>query len=225
MMGLTAVLLAAVFLFGSAMGEEEPLKLMVVSDLHYLAPALYENSDGVFETVMKRADGKMTHFSRGLLEGLIQETLHQHPDALIISGDLSFNGELESHLELAAAYKKLYAEGIPVWVIPGNHDINYPFAARYIKDGSGVCSEAPLRSDLCGRKRIPPAGHGILLPYADNHVRPLCGRGIPQSSQKRRALAIARRSKEDGCQLYALHISGASFRGPALARCPHHRRD
>ena len=132
--GLAAVLLAVIFLFGTAMGDEAPLKLMIVSDIHYLAPSLYENSDGLFENVMKRADGKMTHYSRELLEGLMREARHQHPDAMIVSGDLSFNGEKESHLELAEAFEKLSAEGIPVWVIPRNHDINYPYAGQYIED-------------------------------------------------------------------------------------------
>ncbi|MBR6089895.1 MAG: metallophosphoesterase, partial [Anaerolineaceae bacterium] len=132
--GLAVVLLAVIFLFGTAMGDEAPLKLMIVSDIHYLAPSLYENSDGLFENVMKRADGKMTHYSRELLEGLMREARHQHPDAMIVSGDLSFNGEKESHLELAEAFEKLSAEGIPVWVIPGNHDINYPYAGQYIED-------------------------------------------------------------------------------------------
>ena len=103
--GLAVVLLAVIFLFGTAMGDEAPLKLMIVSDIHYLAPSLYENSDGLFENVMKRADGKMTHYSRELLEGLMREARHQHPDAMIVSGDLSFNGEKESHLELAEAFE------------------------------------------------------------------------------------------------------------------------
>ena len=34
-------------------------KLMVVSDLHYMAPALYKNSD-LFLQVLRRGDGKIT---------------------------------------------------------------------------------------------------------------------------------------------------------------------
>ena len=133
--GFAAVLLAAVLLFGTAAGEEYPLKLMIVSDLHYLSPSLYENSEGTFESALKKGDGKMTQYSRELLEGLIQEVRHQRPDALIISGDLSFNGEKASHLELAEAFEKIRADGTDVWVIPGNHDINYPYAAEYTGKG------------------------------------------------------------------------------------------
>lgn len=134
-MVLAVLLLAYAFLFGPAAAEERPVKLMIVSDLHYLAPSLYEESDGSFEKALKRGDGKMSHCSRELLEGLVLEARHRRPDALIVSGDLSFNGERESHRELAAAFETLRAEGIAVWIIPGNHDIQYPFAAKYTTGG------------------------------------------------------------------------------------------
>ena len=47
-MVLAVLLLAHAFLFGPAAAEERPVKLMIVSDLHYLAPSLYEESDGGF---------------------------------------------------------------------------------------------------------------------------------------------------------------------------------
>ena len=131
-----AMLLSAALLFsGTAAGEGQTLKLMIVTDFHYLSPSLYENSGGYFEKALKNGDGKMSHRSRELLEGLILEARHQRPDALIVSGDLSFNGERASHAELAAAFERIRAEGTDVWVIPGNHDINYPYAGKYTENG------------------------------------------------------------------------------------------
>lgn len=133
---IAAMLLSAALLFsGAAAGEERTMKLMIVTDFHYLSPSLYENSGGFFEKALKNGDGKMPHRSRELLEGLILEVRHQKPDALILSGDLSFNGERESHAELAAAFGQIRAEGTDVWVIPGNHDINYPYAGKYTENG------------------------------------------------------------------------------------------
>ena len=46
----------------------------------------------------------------------------QKADGLILSGDLTFNGEKKSHEELAEKFKKVEKSGAPVMVIPGNHD-------------------------------------------------------------------------------------------------------
>ena len=56
--------------------------------------------------------------------------------ALILSGDLSFNGEKTSHEELAGKLFKLQEQGIPVLVLPGNHD----------KIGRASCRERVFRA-------------------------------------------------------------------------------
>ena len=109
-------------------------RVMVVSDIHYISPALYAGSD-LFVRSVAQGDGKMSHASDVLLRALKAEVLRERPDALVITGDLTFNGERKSHEELAAACAELEAEGIPVWVIPGNHDINNPVSRRF--SGSG----------------------------------------------------------------------------------------
>ena len=50
---------------------------------------------------------------------------------MIISGDLTLEGEKLSHEAFAQKLGKLEDHGIPVYVIPGNHDINNPKAASY----------------------------------------------------------------------------------------------
>ena len=45
------------------------------------------------------------------------------PDALILTGDVSFNGEKASHLALAEKLAPLEEAGVPVLVLPGNHDM------------------------------------------------------------------------------------------------------
>ena len=106
------------------------VRIMVVSDIHYLAPELHEGSE-LFLRSVARGDGKMVHCSGILLDALMAEARQQRPDALVITGDLTFNGEKLSHEQLAAACSRLREEGIPVWVIPGNHDINNPMSRRF----------------------------------------------------------------------------------------------
>ena len=119
--------------FAEESAGAEPVRLMVVSDLHYLSPTLFESGRDYLVNLLQRGDGKVTQYSGELLSALTAEARHQRPDAVIVTGDLTFNGEKQSHLELAAAFSALRAEGIPVWVIPGNHDINNPYARAYVK--------------------------------------------------------------------------------------------
>ena len=98
-------------------------KLMVVSDLHYMAPSLY-TQEGLFIQLLQNGDGKMPQQGEALLAALYREVLAQRPDALVGTGDLTFNGERASHEALAEWFHTVEAAGVPVWVIPGNHDIN-----------------------------------------------------------------------------------------------------
>ena len=124
-------MLFLVLLSYSRPASADSVRIMVVSDIHYLSPSCYEESTGLFLASIKRGDGKMTQYSKELLQALLNETRHQHPDGLLVTGDLSFLGEYASHLDLAAAFMELQNEGIPVWVIPGNHDINSDSARAF----------------------------------------------------------------------------------------------
>lgn len=104
--------------------------IMVVSDLHYFSPAMYEGSS-LFMQAIAQGDGKVVHHSDVLLSALIAQAERIHPDALLLTGDLTFNGEKQSHEELAAALDSLIRQGIAVYVIPGNHDINCSSARSF----------------------------------------------------------------------------------------------
>lgn len=53
------------------------------------------------------------------------------PDVIILSGDLTLNGEKESHKELVKKLEQVEKAGVQVVVIPGNHDINNKSAASF----------------------------------------------------------------------------------------------
>ena len=127
-MAALLLLLLIPALLSVAAGET---RIMQVSDIHYLSPSLFEGSGDYFPSVLARGDGKAAQYSGELLDALLAEARHQQPDLLLITGDLTFNGEKASHQELSAALRGLQEEGIPVLVIPGNHDINNANAIRY----------------------------------------------------------------------------------------------
>lgn len=132
--GIGVALIVALCMSGAAGSARAETKLMVVSDLHYLELSLYQGSD-LFLRALRRGDGKITQYGEELLSALYRQILAERPDALIVTGDLSFNGEKKSHAALAAWMKTVEDAGVPVWVIPGNHDIN---VAQPIGYGNGL---------------------------------------------------------------------------------------
>lgn len=112
---------------------KEPYRIMIATDLHYLSPALTDNGS-FFTELVRHGDGKAVMFSEEIAEALIRHGRKEKPDVLILSGDLTFNGEKKSHRELTEKLRKLRDEGITVLVIPGNHDLNNGQASQFKGD-------------------------------------------------------------------------------------------
>lgn len=108
-----------------------PPNVIIATDLHLLAKELVEDGK-VFREKVESDDGKTTLYSGEIIEACLEEVILQKPDALVLSGDLTFEGEKLSHQELVERLKKVQEAGIQVLAIPGNHDINNPKAASYL---------------------------------------------------------------------------------------------
>lgn len=128
----------------SAVQKDGGLFLMTATDLHFLSPELTDHGES-FTKMMEKSDGKLTKYADQITDAFLAEVLEAKPDALILSGDLTFNGEKQSHLDLAEKLAVLREHGIPVAVIPGNHDILYPFSYRY--EGAEVYQAANIDSE------------------------------------------------------------------------------
>ena len=102
--------------------EEREHSLIVATDLHYLSPSLTDHGE-FFGRVMEAGDGKVTELCEEITDAFLREVKAQRPEALILTGDISFNGEKESHLALAEKLTALEEAGVPVFVLPGNHDM------------------------------------------------------------------------------------------------------
>lgn len=103
---------------------------MIVSDPHYLSRSTYDENEA-FNDFCCTADGKLIIYTEEIIDTLIWEIENKKPDFLIISGDLTCNGEKESHLDFAKKLEKIEIQGTCVFVIPGNHDIENPWARNY----------------------------------------------------------------------------------------------
>ena len=78
-----------------------PAKVMVISDTHLLAPSLVDEGSAAART-MAQNDMKLPLASLDILDAMLDSVRRTAPDALLIAGDLTFNGERESHELLAA---------------------------------------------------------------------------------------------------------------------------
>ncbi len=122
--------------------SKSDVSIQVASDIHHLSPSL-RNENAVFQTFLDSGDGKLLAYSTEILEAMrdmmqigssdvpLAPEATQAPDVLLITGDLTTNGELETHLWLKKYFESIEAMGTEVFVIPGNHDINNPYATDF----------------------------------------------------------------------------------------------
>lgn len=120
---------------------EDTVKIMVASDLHYLSPKLTDHGEA-FVKAIESSDGKVMMYIEELTDAFVDKVIEEKPDVLILSGDLTFNGEMESHNDFITKLSKVEDAGIPVLVIPGNHDIDNRSAALY--RGDSVTSQTSI---------------------------------------------------------------------------------
>jgi len=104
--------------------SEETLNIMVATDLHYLSKSINDGGEA-FCNVMSKGDGKVMTYIEEIVDAFVLEVIKRKPDALLLLGDLTFNSERISHIELAAKLETVVSAGVPVYLIPGNHDINH----------------------------------------------------------------------------------------------------
>ena len=109
--------------------KNNELKIAVLSDIHIMAPQLLQGDGDAIKNYIKR-DRKLLQESVALLNQAIDSIIQEHPDVVLIPGDLTKDGEYVSHILTAdTLLKRFRDEGIAVYVIPGNHDVNKPQAA------------------------------------------------------------------------------------------------
>lgn len=113
--------------------EMDQITIAVATDLHYLAPELTDQGK-FFQEFIKTGDGKVVHYCEELTEAFVEQIIAEKPDALILSGDITFNGEKQSHIKLAEKLRRVKDTGIIVLVMPGNHDMDSTQAASFHGD-------------------------------------------------------------------------------------------
>ena len=95
-------------------------KIFVLSDIHVMAKSL-EGTEFWNTTVENTR--KIAECSQPLFDQLLDTLKQQKPDLVLITGDLTEGGKLESHEYIKGKLNELRAAGLKIFVIPGNHDL------------------------------------------------------------------------------------------------------
>ena len=109
-----------------------PLKIFVATDTHLLSNNLV-SKEGKYTKDKLTSDGRVQEYDYQILESLINVINEEKPSFFIITGDLTFNGDKDSHYELVSLLSKIDSQ-TKVLVIPGNHDVYNTKAFTYVNE-------------------------------------------------------------------------------------------
>ncbi len=105
----------------------------ITNDIHYVSDLLTDHGEA-FQYFYTKGDGKQVEYIDEIMDAFSEDISKNKPEVLIISGDLTSNGEKVNHLELAKKLKEIENGGTAVYVVPGNHDILNPYARSFSGD-------------------------------------------------------------------------------------------
>ena len=107
-------------------------RIAVISDVHLLSPALITQGAAIDKA--DASDSKMMAMSDEIMTAITDSLIDMRPAVVLLTGDLTYNGERMSHERMAWHLDRLRQHGIQPLVIPGNHDCNNPYARQFDGD-------------------------------------------------------------------------------------------
>lgn len=101
----------------------QPIKIGVISDTHYLSEKLMDNGQALNKYI--NYSGRNIKDVPIIIDDVINYYLNiPDLDVLLICGDMTKDGEKQSHIDFVNKLKPLQDKGVKIYVIPGNHDLN-----------------------------------------------------------------------------------------------------
>ena len=129
---LIIIMILSTLLALESMARTSLDRIVVISDTHLLSPDLVTAGSAI-----ERADAvelKMMAQSDDIMTAITDSIINIKPTLVLLTGDLTHNGERASHERKVWHLDRLAQQGIQALVIPGNHDCNNPGAMRFDGD-------------------------------------------------------------------------------------------
>ena len=129
------IIIFSLFLFGSvSVVVADNIKIAVITDIHFLSKNIA--IPGTALTTYENSTGRNVDDLHTVLELVLDDLIKEEIDVLLITGDITNHGELQSHIDFIEKLKPLKESGIRIYVTPGNHDVNIPNSKGYEGDES-----------------------------------------------------------------------------------------
>ncbi len=126
----------------------ENLKFYLITDTHYFKNALGARGKEYDEFMRfeQKCFAETEAINRSVFDYLKKA---EEADIVLIAGDLSFNGEKESHLEFINLLNELKESGKKIYVVTADHDFKKPNDSCFAFDESGrLTPESTKREEL-----------------------------------------------------------------------------
>ena len=195
----------------------KPVSFYLVTDTHY-----FENKLGAEGKAFKKNMATEQYFVRES-SAIVKSTFariseDKETDIVIIPGDLTKNGEKESHKSFIQELYRLKENGKKIFVITAGHDYN---DSAYVLKGDGrVPVEGTDFDDLCEMYRdfgygdaiaIDEPTHSYMAQITERiRMLAICcdSKGQPKGAMDERHMAWAKeqidKAKEDNCSVFAI---------------------
>lgn len=118
--------------------DPPPTSFVVASDVHFLSPRLVGQPLSPSLKSYISGDRKLILQGPGLLHSWLDSIRAMDPTFVLITGDLTKDGEKASHEDLADSLQTLIDRGIQVVVLPGNHDVGMQGTVAYPSSGTAA---------------------------------------------------------------------------------------
>lgn len=100
--------------------KELNTEVWVISDTHLIADSIHDNGQA-FSRMQKTSQGKDLYYQETVLKAFRKMAQEKKPAAIVVTGDVTFNGERVSAEKFAEIFQPL--KDTKLLVLPGNHDI------------------------------------------------------------------------------------------------------
>lgn len=111
--------------------KDKKTEFWVITDTHLIANSLHDNGQA-FSQMQKTSQGKDLYYQEIALANFVKMANEKKPAAIVVCGDVTFNGERVSAQKFAEIFADL--KETKLLVLPGNHDIYDGWAREFRGD-------------------------------------------------------------------------------------------